>query len=268
MNKRIYRPEEHTFAICAYGESPYLEACILSIMNQTIHSNVILTTATPNQHIKELCEKYQIPCYVNEGEKGITQDWNYAYSCCNTEILTLAHQDDIYFPEYTEMLLKAANRKSTPLIFFTDYSEIRENVIVHDNVLLKIKRVMLTPLRISALQYSRWLRRRILSLGSPICCPSVAYFRSNLPQKVFRNHFRTNEDWEAWEYLSRLKGAFIYCPKVLMGHRIHTGSETSAMIAEHGRTEEDFEMYCKFWPKWIARKLCKLYGKSELSNQL
>jgi len=28
--------EDHTFAICAYGESPYLEECIKSIKNQIV----------------------------------------------------------------------------------------------------------------------------------------------------------------------------------------------------------------------------------------
>lgn len=257
---------EHTFAICAYGESPYLEECIRSVRRQSVSSDVILITSTPCAYIQNMCTKYGIPCYINTGEAGITQDWNFAYKKAGTPIVTLAHQDDIYFKRYTEYLISMYRRSSRPLIFFSDYCEVRNGRIIKNNTLLYIKRLMLFPLRFRILQKNRWLRRRILSFGSPICCPSVAYFRPNLPETVFLNHFRTNQDWEAWERLSRQKGQFLYCREKLMAHRIHKDSETSAAIRESGRMKEDMEMYRKFWPKWAAVILSRWYKKSEDFN--
>ena len=40
MNKDINT--NHTFAICAYKESPYLEECIQSLMNQTVKSDILI----------------------------------------------------------------------------------------------------------------------------------------------------------------------------------------------------------------------------------
>ena len=57
MTKR----NDHTFAICAYKESPYLEECILSLKNQTVKSNIIMATSTPNEWIQGLAKKYEIP---------------------------------------------------------------------------------------------------------------------------------------------------------------------------------------------------------------
>ena len=259
---------QHTFALCAYKESPYLEECIQSLQNQTVSSKIILATSTPCEYIENVCKKYEIPYYVNRGEHGITQDWTFAYHQCDTPIVTIAHQDDIYYDTYVEKLLEMAKKAKNPIIFSTDYDELRDGEIVHKNTLLKIKRLMMWPLRFSIWQKSIWMRRRILSFGSPICCPSVAYFRDNMPEVIFRNHFRTNEDWEAWENLSRRKGEFLYVGKPLMAHRIHEESETSATIRETGRGSEDMEMYLKFWPKWIAKILCKFYQKSEDSNNL
>ena len=65
--------DEHTFAVCAYKESPYLEECIKSLKNQTIKSNILIATSTPNDYIKGIADKYAIPYYINEGEGGITQ---------------------------------------------------------------------------------------------------------------------------------------------------------------------------------------------------
>lgn len=258
----------HTFAICAYKESPFLEECIRSLKNQTIPSKIIMSTATPNDFIRNIAEKYEIPLYINSGEKGITQDWNFAYSQADTDFITIAHQDDVYGKHYVETLFEMAKKVKKPLIFFTDYHEIREGQVVKSNTLLRIKRFLLFPLRPRFAWGSRFIRRRVLSMGSSICCPSVAFARKNVPAPVFMNHFRTNEDWEAWERLSKLKGSFIYCRRPLVCHRIHEGSETSEAIRETGRSAEDYEMFRKFWPGCIAKLLVKLYSKSEKSNSL
>ena len=36
----------HTFAICAYGDSPYLTECLDSLLRQTVKSTILLATST------------------------------------------------------------------------------------------------------------------------------------------------------------------------------------------------------------------------------
>ena len=50
----------HSFAVCAYGESPYLEACLRSLKAQTVKegTEILICTSTPNSHISRLAEKY------------------------------------------------------------------------------------------------------------------------------------------------------------------------------------------------------------------
>ena len=49
---------DHTFVICAYGDSPFLEDCINSLLSQTVKSNIILYTSTPSVFIESICQKY------------------------------------------------------------------------------------------------------------------------------------------------------------------------------------------------------------------
>lgn len=259
---------DHTFAICAYGESPYLEACILSLRHQTVPTNLLMVTSTPNDLIRSLAEKYKIPLYIHEGERGITQDWNFAYAKAGTAYVTLAHQDDLYHSRYVETMLQYMKSSAKPLIFFTDYAEIRGEKIVSVNKLLVIKRILLLPMNLRVNRGNRWIRRRMLSLGSAICCPSVTFARENLPEVVFANHFRSDEDWEAWEKISRLDGEFLFCRKPLMLHRIHGDSETTRILRDHQRGEEDLQMYRKFWPEPVAKVLAKEYRSSEKYNSL
>ena len=267
-SKKNYKSSDHTFAICAYKESPYLASCIKSLLNQSVTSNIIMVTSTPCEYIENIAAKYSIPLYINTGESGIAGDWNYAYEMAKTSLVTIAHQDDIYEEKYTYEILTAANKSKRSIILFTDYGELRNGKRVVKNKLLKVKRIMLWPLKARLFHGSRFVRRRILSMGSPICCPSVCYNKEQCPRKIFTKHFMSDVDWQAWEKLSRLKGSFVYIPSIQMLHRIHEESETTRIIGDNRRSKEDYEMYCKFWPAPIARFIEHFYNKGEQSNNL
>ena len=87
---------KHTIAICAYGESSYLEECIRSVEQQTVSSDVYLYTSTPNDYIRSIAEKYHLPLYVGE-RKSIGADWIQALSHCKTTFSTIVHQDYLYY---------------------------------------------------------------------------------------------------------------------------------------------------------------------------
>lgn len=264
----MYRKIDHTWSICAYGESKYLEEAIKSVMNQTVKTNIIMITSTPNDYIKSMSQKYNIQLYVNEGESGIANDWNFAYQKAKTKLVTLCHQDDIYSEKYVEQMLKYINKRKRPLIAFSSYGELRNGKIIVNSRLLKIKRILLFPLNFFVLQQNRWIRRRCLSFGNGICCPSVTYVKENLPERIFYEKFKSNVDWQTWERLSKLKGSFVYINQILMYHRIHKESTTTEIIGENLRITEDYQMFCKFWPKWIAKKIAILYQSSEKSNNI
>ena len=262
----MYSACNHSFVICAYGESIYLEECIKSLFAQTVKSNVIVATSTPNEHIIGLCRKYNLELFVNSNRDGISSDWNFAISCATTGLVTLAHQDDIYKPCYTEYMLKALNAAKNPLIFSCGYGELRGTEEVYSNRLLNIKKLLLIPMR--AFPQSIAARRLSLSFGSPICCPSVTYIRNIIGNNRFKANYYADLDWEQWETLSKNKGSFVYCSKPLVLHRIHEESETSKVIGSTGRKNEDYQMFLHFWPKQIAKILSEVYSKAENSNKL
>lgn len=265
----FYKAEHHTFVVCAYKESPYLKKCIRSLKKQSVKSNILIATSTPNEYIKNIADENDIPLYINSSAPGIASDWNFAYSKAETELITIAHQDDIYDSNYLESILEAFNKVKNPILAHTAYYEIRNNERVYSNKLLKIKKIMLLPLVPKVTWNSIFIRRRSLSLGCAICCPSVTYVRDRLPEAPFEVGCKADLDWQAWERYSKLKGAFCYISKPVMGHRVHADSETSNVIGDgDGRTPEDYAMYRKFWPKWIADLLIKFYAKGQNSNEL
>lgn len=258
----------HAFVICAYRESRYLEECVRSLLSQDeAGSQVVIATGTPNDHIEDVARRYAIPVFVNPaGSLGLGADWNFALSCADTDLVTLAHQDDLYLPGYRHAVVSAAESCSHPLILFTDYGERRGEADVYDNRLLRVKRILLFPLKNKRHWKSVFIRRRALSLGSAISCPAVTLCVKNLPCPVFSNDMRSNIDWAAWERISRLQGEFAYIAEPLMLHRIYAGSTTSAVLTDNGRREEDLQVFYRFWPEGIARLLEHFYQNGEKSN--
>lgn len=257
---------QHTFVVCAYGESPYLKECVQSLLAQTVKSQILIATSTPNALIQGVASEFSLPVFVNEGEKGITGDWNFAMSCADTKYVTIAHQDDLYEPTYLEKILARAEKSKNPIVIFTEYYEVRNGERVEKNRLLKIKRLLNTGFRLSS--RSRWMRLRVLSLGNSICCPSVTFCADACKDFRFDAQFRFACDWDAWDRLARGKGDFLYISERLMGHRIHEDSETTKLTAGSRRAEEEYAMFCRYWPKWIARKLSGFYAGGAKSNQL
>lgn len=268
MNRQKETKELHIFVICAYKESRYLEECIQSLLNQSHKSRILIATSTPNDHIEELGKRYNLEIRVNRDGKCIADDWNFAYRQADSKYVTLAHQDDVYEPDYAKCMLMQLERSGKPLICFSNYGEIRQGNKVKSNRLLIVKRIMLAPVYFRGLRGLKIIKRGILSLGNPISCPSVTYVKRNMPYPVFEDHFKSNLDWEAWEKASSKEGSFEFCSRVLMYHRIHEESETSALIDDRGRNKEDYEMLCRFWPPRLAKILHKAYSKGEKSNEI
>ena len=107
----------HTFAVCAYKDSPYLEECLRSVTSQTVKSEVICCTSTPSSYIRELTARYQVPLYVRDGASNIREDWMFAYGKAQGRFVTIAHQDDRYRSDYAEKLLKAWKKYPDLLLF-------------------------------------------------------------------------------------------------------------------------------------------------------
>ena len=193
----------HTFVILAYEKSPHLRNCIESIKNQTYPSNIILATTTPNSFISNLAQKYQLHL-ASSKHINIGSDFDFALHQANTPLVTIAHQDDVYSQNYSREIIKAYQKYPDSSIIFTDYYEIRNHQKVYSNTNLKIKRLLLTPIRSKKHLKSVHFKRSLIRFGNPISCPTVTFVIKNCPSKIFTSNFKSNCDWHAWENLRSL----------------------------------------------------------------
>ncbi|MDO4523538.1 MAG: glycosyltransferase [Eubacteriales bacterium] len=259
--------KKHVFAICAYKESPYLESCIQSLRAQSVPATIIMCTSTPNEFIAGLTEKYQLPCYIRDGKSDIQADWNFAYDTADAEYVTIAHQDDIYHRDYLKELLKQIQRHPDTLMAMTDYRIINQEQQARWEPSLLIKQILKLPLRISFLADKKLVKRGIQAFGNAICCPSVCYHKRMLGNDIFHSKYKYALDWETFYKIAGQKGRFTYLSKELFYYRIHDKATSKACLVNQKKTEEELEMFRKFWPEWIVQILMHFYKISYRSYE-
>jgi hypothetical protein len=260
---------DHTFAIPVYRAAPNLDALVESLRAQTsARSEIVLATSTPSAELDEFAKSHGLPIRVNPHRIDIATDWNFALGAAQTAFVTLAHQDDLFAPGYVSELIGALGRHPEALFAFCDYSEHTSLSARPININLRIKRA----LRRRAFGGRECIteqrdKERLLSLGNPICCPSVMLNRSILAEFRFPGGFQTNLDWMAWLELARRPGGFVYVRERLVSKAVHLGSETTATIANRAREREDRTLFEAFWPRPIAAVLAALYKYGYRANR-
>ena len=82
---------KHTFVILAYNISDDLEECIKSVINQSVKSNIVIATSTPNDYIIDMASEYSLGVMINKAKSNKGRDYNFAIDSFNTELVTIAH---------------------------------------------------------------------------------------------------------------------------------------------------------------------------------
>lgn len=252
-----------TFIVPAYGKSQYLEACIKSLTSQTVKSQILITTSTPNDFINQLGDKYSIQIICNNAGGSISKDWNFALECGSNNLVTLAHQDDLYHSQYAEKMLDFFNINPNSAIAFTDSIEFINGRLYRNNKRELTKKILrkLAFLKMDFIT-SKSQQRILLGFGCSIPCPSVTFNRSVISDFHFSDEFTVNLDWDAWSRLATNGLPIGYVRGALLTHRIHSEAETQKGISEKRREKEDLTLFMRFWPRSIAKVLLSIYRLS------
>lgn len=249
----------HTFAICAYRESAFLEECLKSIMCQKEKTNMIISTSTNNTFIRNLSEKYNIPLFINPGKGDMQDNWNYAYNVADTPYVTVVHQDDYYHPDFSSAVVSEIKKNSNIIMLYTDYYDVRNGIVLENHLIHKLKRFFNAPMKYTFLSNRRFIRKLSLSFGNSICCPSVTYNKSIVGELPFQSKLYMAADWDLYYNLAHKKGMFVYINKPLIYKRIHAESGTNESIQNGKRYNDDLTMFSRIWPLPIAKFILRIY---------
>ena len=232
----------HTFAICAYKDSPYLDACIHSLKRQSVKSKIILCTSTPSPFLEAMAKIHDIPLYVRNGKSDI--------------------QDDCYHRDYAAWVQRCWERYPDTTVFTTDCAILKGEELQRPGMIQFIKMLLRLPLRLHGLADRTFVKKAALVFGNPIICPSCTYDKEALGTPLFDSPYKFALDWDTMWKLAARPGRFICVERPLIRYRIHDGATTKACIQDHRRGADETAMYEKIWPKPVVKVLMHFYRKA------
>ncbi len=252
----------HAFVVMAHGDSPFLDGCLRSLRAQTAASAIVVTTSTPSVFIDRAAAAHDAPVLVNPRSEGIAADWNFAMSATQARRVTLAHQDDIYFPDFAARGLGLLDDHQDAVACFTGYDEVDDDGQVTASKLSFVKH-LLELLTLGGHTVARGARlRAYLSLGNPLPCSSVTFDRDRIGDFRFADNLRSNLDWDAWLRLAEQGQALARAPERLVGRRHNALTATSRLIRDGVRQREDLLMFRRLWPSPLAEAIAFVYRAS------
>ncbi len=253
---------EHDFMVVAFGDSPFLADCLHSLRSQTRASRVTVTTSTPSPFIAGVAHDFAASVIINPRRQSIANDWNFALRSARARYVTLAHQDDVYAPDFLEHSLAALTGLANSVFCFTGSQEIRDDGAPRSSKLSVVKHLLDRAILGKRTRVGGARLRAFLSLGNPLACSSVTFDRRRIGAFAFSNEYRSNLDWDAWLRLLESGGVFARLPEPLVGRRRNELTATSRLILEGVRQREDLALFRRLWPSPVGEIIAQTYRAS------
>jgi len=251
---------KHTFVILAYNVSDDLEECIKSVINQSRKSNIVIATSTPNDYIIDLASEYSLGVMVNKAKSNKGKDYNFAINSFDTELVTIAHQDDLYDRNYTKEILACYKKNKKATIIFTDNYEIHEDKKIKKSKKLFWKRYYLFPLMFSIFQNKKLFKMRSLRRDKFICTSSITFVKKNLSEDIFPTNLKYDNDWQGLIDLAKQDTRFVYLKKKLVGYRVDD------IKINKTKLKEDEQILRNNYPKWYFERIVKKRGDKSVQE--
>ncbi len=249
---------KHTFVILAYNISDDLEECIKSVINQSVKSNIVIATSTPNDYIIDLASEYSLGVMVNKAKSNKGRDYNFAIKSFDTELVTIAHQDDLYDRNYTKEIKKCYKKNKDATIIFTDNYEIHGDKKIKKSKKLFWIRYYLFPLRFSLFQNKKFFKLRSLRRDKYICTSSITFVKKNIDVDIFPTNLKYDNDWQGLIDLAKKNTKFVYLKEKLVGYRVEEKEENKA------KDKEDEKILRCMYPNWYYEKIVKKRKKQKV----
>jgi hypothetical protein len=226
-----------------------------------------VTSSTPSPFQRSAAKAAGARFVANPQPAGIGSDWNFALSVAPGPLVTLCHQDDTYLPCFASRTQDLFASHADLILVSTGHVETLARGPRDPSLALRVKRLLMSnAFRGLEVRPARDIRRRLLSVGNPISCPSVTFNKPLLGDFAFSTSMGSNLDWDAWGRLAETPHQFGYIKDILVAHRVHRASATTRCIADNTRVREDMAMFLRYWPQPVVGMLMRVYRSACASN--
>jgi glycosyltransferase involved in cell wall biosynthesis len=206
-----------TIAVTVYSRRQFIKQAIASALNQSMPVHVIVVEdCGPDPTLESFVKDEfgpRIEYIRNPSRRGLFANWNACLERCQTEWITILHDDDFLAPEFIEAMIEMER-------------ELPGCALYLGRTLIVNERGEPTPEQDSRTVSGRWMKRGLTD---------ILYFPFSFPGHLFRvsdaravGGFHETScmcgDWEMWAKLMAFGGA-AQSNRVVAFNRIHGGDD-------------------------------------------
>ena len=118
---------DYSVALCTYNGAKYIEEQLESILRQTIPPKEIIISDDGSQDLTlsiahDALKKSDVMCKIvkNQGQHGVTSNFQNAISLCTQKYIFTSDQDDVWLDKKAETMLGIFNEQPRALLVFSN----------------------------------------------------------------------------------------------------------------------------------------------------
>lgn len=226
--------------IPTFNQADFLEETILSLLNQRRPPDeIVISDHYSTDHTPDIIAKYASQVRGVKPPVGcnVGGQWEYTLSCLSGDWVTLFSSDDIAHPNFCEVLLRGATRRSDAVLVRTAWENIdATGAVVGKQYLLSVKPVTLPP-------------QTLLEQKNGPKASFAAFAVKRDVLKASGGYHTGMESFGDWPMFAQLApfGSFIYENEIISGYRVgHDGNKLRARIGMWIRDEQ--RMFYEVFP--------------------
>jgi glycosyltransferase involved in cell wall biosynthesis len=194
-------PDQITIAVTFYSHRQYVKQAIASALNQTVPVRVmVVEDCSPDPTLESFVREdfgSRIEYIRNPIRRGLFDNWNSCIENCQTEWLSILHDDDYLAPNFVEAMLKLESKAPGMDLYFGQTTLVNE----HNEVL---------PVELYRLFKGDWSKIELSDVvyRSPLAFPGQL-FRVSSAKALggFRATSYYCGEWEMWAKMIAHAGA-------------------------------------------------------------
>jgi glycosyltransferase involved in cell wall biosynthesis len=234
------RPLTFSVGIPTYNQAEYLEATILSLLNQTRPPDeIVISDHFSTDHTPDIIAKYagKVRGVKPPVGSNVGAQWDFTISCLSGDWITLFSSDDIAYPNFVESLVRGASRREDAVLVRAGWENIdKEGKVINKQYLLSVKSV--TPPPANLFEQKN---------GPKASFAAFAVHRKTLADSGgYHLGMESFGDWPMFAQLAPF-GSFIYENELISGYRVgHDGDKFRKRLGMWIRDEQ--RMFYEVFP--------------------
>lgn len=234
-----------TFAIPCRNGARHLEPLLRSLLAQTVPADALLlvddASTDDSVTLARRIAGDRLIVHRNEQPLGLAGNWNRCLELSTTELLCIAHMDDVYEPEYLARMRDALLADPRALLAHCRAIAIDDAGAPLDSAIERYKEHFWQEPDATRLGGRALFLR--LRRGNFVCCPSMLWRRDGLAALGgFARTLRFAPDWDVLLRAALAGEALVGLPLPLIRYRRHPSSASRDAIASMRRHEEELDV--------------------------